>query len=123
MSEQLMTFEDSVKARLKGIVAELIPEERWDGLVKKAVEEFEKKDLPLLVKDELVARYKKAIQEEFAKPEWQATWDGAGPSASPKLKAMLVEVAPLILAAMIGGSMQTVMSNLQYQLQQFQNHR
>lgn len=34
----VMTFEDSVKKRLKSIVADLIPEERWDGLVRATVD-------------------------------------------------------------------------------------
>lgn len=42
---QVVTFEDSVKAKLKGIVAELIPEEKWDELVRAAVSDFEHNDL------------------------------------------------------------------------------
>jgi hypothetical protein len=113
----VVTFEDSVKERLKSIVADLIPEERWDGIVRATVQDFEKNDLPKLLKNELTEQYKKAIAAEFAKPEWQATWSSAGPEASAALKKLLVEAAPMELASMIGGAMQSVTQQLQYALQ------
>jgi hypothetical protein len=113
----VVSFEDSVKARLKGIVAELIPESRWDELVKKAVVEFEQYDLPKLVKAELIERYKAAIQAEFAKPEWGVRWGAAGPEASEAVRNMLIEAAPAVLASMIGSAMQSVTEQLKYTLQ------
>ncbi len=113
----VISFEDSVKQRLKSIVAELIPEEKWDGIVQVTVHEFEKTDLPKLIKEELTAQYKIAIAAEFAKPEWQSRWNNAGMEASPAVQKMLIDAAPTILAAMIGGSMQSVMQQLQYNLQ------
>lgn len=114
----IVTFEDSVKERLKSIVADLIPEERWDGLVRTTVQDFEKSDLPKLIKTELTEKYKKAIAAEFAKPEWQATWNNGAPAASAALNKLLVEAAPMVLASMIGGSMQVVLQQLQYSIQQ-----
>lgn len=116
MSE-MISFEDSVKQRLKSIVAEMIPEERWDGLVRATVQDFERNDLPKLVKEQLAEQYRKAIADEFAKLEWQATWNGADQCASEALKKLLVEAAPLVLASMIGGAMQSVTQQLQYALQ------
>ena len=117
----VITFEDSVKERLKSIVADLIPEERWDDIVRATVQDFERNDLPKLVKAELSERYKKAIADEFGKPEWQAAWNSGGPAASEALKKMLIEAAPLVLAAMIGGSMQSVSQQLQYTLSQYRS--
>lgn len=113
----VVTFEDSVKERLKSIVADLIPEERWDGIVRATVQDFEKNDLPKLLKNELTEQYKKAIAAEFAKPEWQATWNNGGQGASEALQRLLVEAAPLVLASMIGGAVQQVAYNLQSALQ------
>ena len=62
----VVTFEDSVKERLKSIVADLIPEERWDTIVRATVQEFEKKDLPVLVKAELTNKYKEIIAANTA---------------------------------------------------------
>ena len=117
MSE-LVTFENSVKERLKSIVADLIPEERWDEIVRSTVRDFEKTDLPRLIKAELTEQYKAAIAAEFTKPEWQTTWSNGAPDASEALKKLLVEAAPIVLASMIGGAMQSVTQNLQYALQQ-----
>lgn len=115
----IVTFEDSVKERLKSIVADLIPEERWDGIVRATVQEFERTDLPKLIKAELTEQYKKAIAAEFAKPEWQPTWSNAGQEASPMLKQLIIEAAPAVLAQMIGGAMQQTMYNLQSQIQRY----
>lgn len=114
----VVTFEDSVKERLKSIVADLIPEERWDAIVRDTVRVFERDDLPRLIKAELTEQYKKAIATEFAKPEWQQTWSNGGPDASEAVKKLLIETAPMVLASMIGGAMQGVTQQLQYALQQ-----
>lgn len=110
----VVSFEDSVKERLKSIVADLIPEERWDGLVRLTVAEFERTDLPKLVRAELAEQYRKAIALEFAKPEWQAKWSQEGSQCvSAAVSKMIVDSAPLVLASMIGGSVQNVVSHLQ----------
>lgn len=117
MTDKVMTFEDSVKQRLKGIVADMIPEDRWDAIVRATVADFEKKDLPQLVRDELIAQYKAKIAEEFAKPEWQSRWGAAGTEVSDGVRKLLIESAPLILAQLIGGSMQNVVMQLQHSIQ------
>lgn len=117
MANEVVSFEDSVKQRLKTIVADLIPEEKWDGIVQATVRDFEKIDLPRLVKEELTAQYRIAIAAEFAKPEWQAQWSNVGQEASPALQQMILDAAPMILASMIGGSMQQVIQQLQYTIQ------
>ena len=117
MNTSVMTFEDSVKAKLKGIVADMIPEDRWDAIVRATVADFEKNDLPKLVKAELTEQYKKAIAAEFEKPEWVGVWTDAQMQASAKVQEMLIASAPLILASMIGAGGQQVMQNFYSALQ------
>mgnify|MGYP001613329627 CR=1 len=117
MNTSVMTFEDSVKAKLKGIVADMIPEDRWDAIVRATVADFEKNDLPKLVKAELTEQYKAAISAEFSKPEWSGTWTDAQMQASAKVQEILVASAPLILASMIGAGSQQVMQNFYSALQ------
>lgn len=117
MANDIQTFEDSVKARLKGIVAEMIPEERWDGIVRATVHDFETKDLPGLIKSELTVQYKKAIEQEFAKPEWQCQWVNGQQQASEKLNQLLIEAAPLVLASMLGGAAQQMLYDFQQRIQ------
>lgn len=114
----VVSFEDSVKQRLKTIVADLIPEDRWDAIVRATVQDFERNDLPKLVKAELSEQYKKAIAAEFAKPEWVPTWSNAGrQGASEALQKLLIEAAPMVLASMIGGAVEQVSCNLRVALQ------
>lgn len=113
----ITTFEDSVKARLKSIVADLIPEERWDQIVQATVKDFERVDLPKLIKEELTAQYKQAILTEFSKQEWQAQWANGNFGASEALQKMLIEAAPLILASMLGSHMQQMLDQLRYAMQ------
>lgn len=113
----IVSFEDGVKARIKDIVAELIPEERWMALVTSAVQQFERDDLPKLVKTEMHARYKKAIEAEFSKPIWADKWGEAGIEASEAVKQIAIDSAPLILADLIGSSLQNAMSQLKYAVQ------
>ena len=118
MTTQVTTFEDAVKAKLKDIVADLIPEERWSAIVTATVTDFEKNDLPKLVKAELTDKYKAAIAAEFAKPEWQEKWSDMSLKESDALRAMIIEAAPLVLSSLIGGAIQQVMNTLKYQVQQ-----
>jgi len=107
-------FEDAVKARLKGIVAELIPEDRWDELVKRSVQEFEQQELPKLVKSELTEMFKAQIQAQLASPDYQAKYGIDGRLlASDMVSKLIQEQAPLILAQVIGGSVQATIWQLQ----------
>ena len=117
MSTQIITFEDSVKARLKDIVADLIPEERWEAIVKATVSDFEKNDLPKLIKVELQEQYKKAIAAEFSKVEWTGRWNNGAMEASANVQKLLIEAAPAVLASMIGMASQQVMQNFYSALQ------
>ena len=55
MNTNVVSFEDAVKNRVKSIVAELIPEDRYEAVVQQAIAEFESEDLPELVATELRA--------------------------------------------------------------------
>lgn len=114
-----VTFEDSVKERLKSIVADLIPEEKWENIVRSTILEFETKDLPALIKAELTEQYKTAIRAKFAKQEWQSKWTGVGQEASPIVRQMLIDAAPAILAQMIGSAAQQTLYNLNSQVQRY----
>lgn len=114
----VVSFEDSVKQKLKTIVADLIPEDRYEAIVRATVQDFERNDLPKLVRAELEAKYREAIRAEFDKPEWKGTWSAtAGPAASEAVKQLIVDAAPLVLSSMIGGATQQIVSQLQYALQ------
>lgn len=107
-----VSFEDAVKQRLKSVVAELIPEERWDDIVRKTVEQFEKSDLPKIVRDELIIKYREMIKEEFSKPEWVGQWaQDTNELVSEKVRQLIIESAPLVFASMMQGAMHSVMQD------------
>jgi hypothetical protein len=114
----LVRFEDRVKERLRDIVADLIPEDRFDQITSDAVRKFEREDIPKLVNAELTEKYRALIRAEFEKPEWQSRWNGVEQQASEMVQKLLVEAAPLVLASMLGGTMQNVLLNFQSQIQQ-----
>jgi negative regulator of sigma E activity len=113
------TFNDSVKERIKTIVGELIPEDVYNGIVSLAIQDFMKVDLPKLVKEELTIKYKELIKEEFTKPEWQTRWKDAGPLASDRVRNILIEAAPSILAGMMSFAANNVVNEYHNKMQQY----
>lgn len=112
------TLEQNVKERVKAIIGEMIPEELWDKLVKDNVNEFTRVDLPKLVRAELTEHYKTIIRNELNTLEWSARWENNRQVCSEMVKKIIVEAAPDILTGMIGMVAQTVISNIQSQIQQ-----
>ena len=73
-----VTFEENVKNKLKGMVADLIPEDRYDQIVEKAISDFENVELPKLIKSMLTEKYKALILEELSSPEWRQIYQEHG---------------------------------------------
>ena len=116
MSNLPISFEDSVKLKIKSIIADLIPEERWDGIVLAVTHEFLNKELPNLVKVELANHFRSLIAEELKKPEFMADYSSGQMLASGYVSKMIMEMAPQILANMIGHQVQLQIQNATYEL-------
>lgn len=112
MSNEIVKFEDRVKERVKAIVADLIPEDKWQEIVDNSIVQFEKVDLPKLVNAELAEFYKAKIQEEFQKPRWQQRWNGNENLASEMVEKLIIEAAPQVMARIIGNTIQDVLYQL-----------
>lgn len=113
---EVTTFEDGVKARIKSIIAELMPEERWSALVTAEMQHFERTDLPKIIQAELTERYRKLIVAELHKPEWAEKWDGEL-LASDAVRKLIIDATPAILTGLIGGNVQQIVQMLRSQLQ------
>jgi len=111
MSKEMVSFEESVKMRIKDIVAELIPEDRWENIVKITIQDFERNDLPKLIKAELTERYKKMLVDELNKPEWNSNWENGTRCASDAVKTLIIQSAPLILSGLIGNMTQQIVND------------
>lgn len=116
------TFNDSVKERIRIIVGELIPEDVYNSIVADSVQNFMKVDLPKLVKDELTEKYKALIKEEFEQPKWQQRWSNAGSQASEKVREIIIEAGPSILAGMIGFAANNVVMDYHNRMQQYKGY-
>ena len=113
------TLEDRVKERLMGMVAELIPEERFMELTRNTIKQFETVELPRLVQEELKQHYKKLIQEEFAKPEWSTLYRDGMQQPSEMMQELLVKSAPQMFAAILASAFAQSVQGIQYHVRQF----
>lgn len=109
------TFEERVRQKLHEVVADLIPPERYDQIVRDAIRQYEQVDLPKEVKRQLDERFRKEIAAELDKPEWRGVYDNGRMGASEAVHKLLVDAAPLMLAAMMGSVSQDL-------LMQFRNN-
>ncbi len=120
MGNELVAFEESVKNRIKEIVAELIPEEKCDGIVRSTIAQFETVELPKLVNTELIKIYSKVIHDEFNKPEWIIQYNNDGKTiASEMVTKIATESAHIVIANMIGNTIQQTLYNLQGNLPRY----
>jgi hypothetical protein len=112
-SNTMTTFENNVKDKLKSMVAELIPEDRYEEIVRATIADFERNDLPKMVKEEMTKQYKDKLNAYFGQPEWQSYWDNNGQAiASQKVKELIMAVAPDLLAALFGNQYQCIVNDL-----------
>lgn len=109
-------FAEKVKEKIKRDFGSLIPEEAWDQLVKKAVEDFIKNDLGKVVKAELETEVKKRMGYLFNSPEWLGQWDSNSgnniPSASVMAKKIISENIPQIMEAILGRAIQGIVEQV-----------
>lgn len=107
------TFEQRVKERISGAIADLIPEQDLDVLVRLQLEHFQRTALPELIKAEITAQLMIAIKEEFKKPEYQGRWaHHAGMGASEAVKKIIEENAGAMLSSMMGSMVQMTVNNM-----------
>lgn len=119
MSNLPVSFEERVKAKIKADLAGLVPDEMWEGLVRKQIDEFMTKDLTPLIQAELKAHFAGFIREELGKPEWSSSqWVGNNMIGSELVRGVIVDAAPQILASLLAGAAQSVVYQLQNQFPQ-----
>lgn len=122
------TLMQGVKDRIKATFVSLIPEDKWETLVKTEVDNFFKSkdtgysnrtlasDFQLLVKNELNNYSISRLKEFLATEEFNKTWDQNGKvAASEGIRKMVVENSGAILTTFYGSLFQDF-------LQQFANN-
>lgn len=114
MSNLPATFEQRVKERITGAIADMIPEEDLTAMVKAQVERFRRVELPELIKNQISAQFTAAIKAEFAKPGYMPVWQQHGSmGASTAVKKIIEENASAVLSSLVGGMVQATIQQMQ----------
>ena len=118
----------SVKEKIKDSFVSLIPDEQWNEMVKKELDEYFKerhegsnyrnyasmftKDVHSIISDEVKVKVKEYLSTNF-----NNVWYNNGiPVCNEKVEEIISKNAGKILADMIGGTVQMALSNAGYQL-------
>jgi len=100
----MQSIADTVKDRIKGMFADMIPDDVYETLVKTALQEFVSKELPGIVKEKAREHLIEIVKVELNKPEWYASvWNGSGQQlASDMIAKLLKEHSAEIVNGMMG---------------------
>jgi hypothetical protein len=145
MSEQVQKFDPStlmqgVKDRIKSTFVSLIPDDQWDGMVQKEIDNFftykkeaysgygsNKQYEPTefaklvdgLLKEEALERIKTYLKGD----EFYKTWtEKAEPTLADAIKALILENSGQMLINLLQAPMQMSIQNLQSQITYIQNN-
>lgn len=125
------TLTDRLRERIRNSIADLIPEEAWDALVKKEMDAFftaqntrdaygSNRTVESVFAQELravmVAETKKRMTAMMAKPEWNVYWDGKELQTGGRLMELAKKAGDSIitnwLATALGMFVQNVKQNI-----------
>lgn len=96
-----------VSETIKAQFALLIPDEMWDGMVKRETGRFIETELPKLVKAELEVRVREAIAVTLDGPEYHSKiWTQGGQKPTDVVLEITRQLAPEMIQAMFGNVVQ-----------------
>lgn len=124
--ELMQEFRD----RLKLTFASIIPDDQWDEMCKKEINDFftakdrgynhhkeYASDFQLMIRNCLSEDVKARIMTILKSPDYESTWDNNGvPTVSKKIEMLLIENSGAVLANAFGGMMQGMLVSFQSQL-------
>lgn len=133
MSQEIKKFDaneamKSVREKIKDSFVSLIPDEQWNEMVKKELDEYFKqreegsgyrtyasmftKDVHSILSEEVKVKVKEYLSTNF-----NAVWYNNGvPVCNEKVEEIITKNAGKILSDMIGGTIQMALSNAGYRL-------
>ena len=120
---------DGVRDRVKATFVSLIPDDQWELLVKKEVDNFFKQketnwnnreyksDFDCLVRDELNKMARQKMTEYLSSPDFMVIWDSNGlPVAQEAVKKLVIENSGAILANTFAGMFSGMLAEFKNQL-------
>jgi len=128
MAEEMQKFDPAtlmqgVKDRIKATFVSLIPDDQWDQMVKKEVDDYFRlysygyrnentSHFTTTVRDVLQKEVYKRVQEVLSSPEFDIEWNGDKQSLTGVIKDELIRKAPEIFIASIEGMVANVVLNM-----------
>jgi CRISPR/Cas system-associated endoribonuclease Cas2 len=122
------TLMQGVKDRIKATFVSLIPDDRWDEMVKNEVDFFFKikdrgyeqnqySDFQATVNSELVKECKNRLVKYLSSPEFSTIWNTNGmPYTSKAVEDMIIKNSGEIMAQMFNGMFTNVLQNFRQNL-------
>ena len=128
MSNEIEKFDPStlmqgVKDRIKATFVSLIPDDRWEQMVKAEIDDwlkpreqnyrvFNTSNFQVVVKNALDEECKKRLTEYLSSPEFNAIWKMNGSTATSKaVEDMIVKNSGEIMINMFGGMFNNMLQN------------
>ena len=103
-------IEDLVAARIRAQFVELIPEETFNLMVKKAINDFTNRkydhqpsELEKIILEEIKTRFLNSVRVAMDGPEFQQKWNNGQPEPSEFIKSALQQLAPALVESMFAG--------------------
>lgn len=113
----MQTLQEKVSERIRATFIDLIPQAMWDDMVRKAMDQWVRDELPKLVNAEAEKRAKEELVKAFNGAEWQDLWVGGQAVGSKAVQTIVGENAEAFVAAMFGGIVQRMVTDMRYRLQ------
>jgi hypothetical protein len=121
-------YVEAIRGKIRSAMVDVIPDERWDEMVKAEVERFfDGKDVRVdnwgntvrtttgfkeLVQKLLAEEVSARMRAYFSSPEWTARWSGGHPVASEKVAEIVKEHAPEIIGRWLGAAVQSAITGM-----------
>lgn len=126
---------DQLRDKIRVDMAELMPPEVWRNLLKSEIEAFfeprkitdyhgrptgktEPSVFRTVVESVIKDEAKKHLVDMLQQPEWAGFWEGHRHLAGIKIRDLIREAAPDIVAALLGDAIQRAVDQMQYTLRQ-----
>lgn len=105
-----------VRETIQAKFAELIPEEQWDIMIKKAMDDFVEQHANTLVRTQTSELLKEKIKERFDKLSISSDWNN---TIDEKLSEIIKKNAGDLMSGMIGSAMAGILQEMRNRLGQY----
>jgi hypothetical protein len=124
------SLSQKVEAKIRDSFVELVPEEQWQAMVQSALERFTHRNHKVgyassdpspfdkMVHEAIKKQFVKKIEEELQKPDYfEGPWATFGPTPGDAVKNILRDLAPELVALLMGSVVQEATNKMRTALQ------